>query len=258
MSDQNYWESFFDDHAPHYLENSFTKNTLAEVDFLIEELQLPPGSLILDVGCGTGRHAIELTKRGYRVTGVDISRGMLAEARRRAAEERVSVEWIKADATTFKPERQYDAVICLCEGAFGLLTPQTEPFRHSLSILRNISVALKMDSLLIMTVLNGYARIRNTSQADVNSGRFNPITMVETYSDEWNLPEGKQQVQIVERTFLPSELKGMLELLGMQVRDMWGGTVGAWDRKPIQLDELEIMVVAKKVEEIRTSFSVLK
>lgn len=76
--------SFFDAHAPHYMNNAFTKNTIKEVDFVIEELKLPMGSTILDVGCGTGRHSIELAKRGYKVTGIDISAGMLAEARRAA------------------------------------------------------------------------------------------------------------------------------------------------------------------------------
>ena len=55
------------------MDNSFTKNTVAEVDFVLEELSLPPGSRILDVGCGTGRHAVELARRGYQITGVDIS-----------------------------------------------------------------------------------------------------------------------------------------------------------------------------------------
>ncbi|UEC43101.1 MAG: hypothetical protein METHAR1v1_1080006 [Methanothrix sp.] len=53
---------FFDAHAPIYYDNVFTKNTLQEVDFLIEELALPPAGSILDVGCGTGRHSIELAQ----------------------------------------------------------------------------------------------------------------------------------------------------------------------------------------------------
>jgi cyclopropane fatty-acyl-phospholipid synthase-like methyltransferase len=66
------WEGFFDGHAPVYDQNCFTRNTIAEVEFLIETLELSPGASILDVRCGTGRHAIELARRGYRVTGVDL------------------------------------------------------------------------------------------------------------------------------------------------------------------------------------------
>jgi 2-polyprenyl-3-methyl-5-hydroxy-6-metoxy-1,4-benzoquinol methylase len=101
MSTTNQWETFFDNHASHYMQNAFTRNTLAEVDFLLNVLQPATGGDILDMGCGTGRHAIELAKRGYLVTGVDISRGMLAAADRAAREAGVEVEWIQADASRF-------------------------------------------------------------------------------------------------------------------------------------------------------------
>ena len=49
------WESFFDGHAPDYLDNVFTKNTDFEVKFIIDELKLTPGAWVLDIGCGTGK-----------------------------------------------------------------------------------------------------------------------------------------------------------------------------------------------------------
>jgi SAM-dependent methyltransferase len=143
LAGKSSWESFFDAHAPIYDENVFTRNTVAEVDFLLDELAIPPGSEILDVGCGTGRHAIELAGRGYVVTGLDLSSAMLARADSAARQRGVSVEWLQADATRFAFPSRFDAALCLCEGAFGLLGHDDDPIEQPLAILRNIALSLK-------------------------------------------------------------------------------------------------------------------
>jgi len=246
MSKRNEWEEFFDGHAPVYMNNVFTKNTLAEVDFVIEELKLSPGIRILDMGCGTGRHSIELARRGYSVTGVDISSGMLAEARKTARKAGVEVEWIHADATEFKSDRLYDAAICLCEGAFGLLGKSDDPLKQGLSILQNINRALKPDSRLMMTVLNGLALIRKYKQEDVEKGVFDPVALAETYPMEYDTPQGKKSMMVRERGFAPTELRLMLGQTGFELDHVWGGTAGNWGRRKIDLDEIEIMIIATK------------
>ncbi|MGZ9586435.1 class I SAM-dependent methyltransferase [Paenibacillus marinisediminis] len=243
---KNNWESFFDAHAPQYMNNGFTKNTISEVNFVIEELMLAEGSSILDIGCGTGRHSIELAKRGYQVTGVDISSGMLIEANNMATEANVNVEWVHCDAVKYTPTKTFDTVICLCEGAFGLVGRDEEPIEHDMAILNNISDALKPKGRFILTTLNAYSKIRSLTQEDVESGRFNPVTMVEHYVDEWDLPEGKKQVEVKERRYFPFELKQMFSKAGLKVENIWGGTAGNWKRENISLDEIEVMVVAVK------------
>ena len=247
MTARNEWEEFFDGHAPLYMENVFTRNTLAEVDFVIEELKLPQGSRILDMGCGTGRHAVELAKRGHSVTGVDLSSGMLAQAKEAASQAGVEVEWMHADATEFETDKSFDAAICLCEGAFGLLGKNDDPLEQGLSILRNINRALKPDSKLMMTVLNGLALIRKYSQEDVEKGVFDPITLAEVYPMEYDTSEGKKSLLVRERGFTPTELKLMLGQTGFEVKHIWGGTAGKWGRRKVDLDEIEIMVIAKKM-----------
>ncbi|RYG40492.1 class I SAM-dependent methyltransferase, partial [bacterium] len=124
------WEAFFDAHARDYDQNPFTFHTEGEISFLLSLYPVPPGSHFLDVGCGTGRHAVELAKRGHRVTGIDISAGMLNVARARAQQAGVEVEFIKADAREFTLDRQFDYAICLCEGGFGLLERGEDPEAH--------------------------------------------------------------------------------------------------------------------------------
>jgi cyclopropane fatty-acyl-phospholipid synthase-like methyltransferase len=246
----NEWEEFFDGHAPVYMENSFTKNTAEEVAFVLEELGLPPGSRILDVGCGTGRHAVELARRGHQVTGVDISSGMLAEAEKAAREADVEVELIHADATQFKSDKLFDAAICLCEGAFSLLGSEDDPIEHDLAILRNIHAALKAGARFVLTTANACRLIRQATQEDVENGRFDPVTMVEVFTVEWDTPQGRKSLLVRDRSYVPTELALLFQQAGFEVENIWGGTAGNWGRRKIHLDEMEIMVVARKAANV--------
>ena len=246
MTTRNEWEEFFDGHAPVYMDNSFTKNTVEEVEFVLEELSLPSGSRILDVGCGTGRHAVELAKRGYQVTGVDISAGMLAEAEKAVREAGVEVEFIHADAAQFTLDRLFDAAICLCEGAFSLLGSEDDPIEHDLAILGNINNALKPGARIILTALNGCRLIRKYSQEDVKRSRLDPLTMVEVSTMEYDTAEGKKTVMVREGGHVPSELVFLLRQAGFSVEHIGGGTAGNWGRRPLDLDEIEMMVIARK------------
>ena len=239
------WQQFFDNHAPHYMENVFTQNTPFEVDFLLEELQVPPASQILDIGCGTGRHGIALAQRGYQVTGVDLSAGMLAEAQRSAAAAGVEATWIQGSATELSsqlPLATFDAVICLCEGAFGLLGTQDDALEQPLAILNGVSHTLKPGGRCLFTVLNGFALARRYKQSDVDQGRFDPLTLSEI--SEWD-PGEAETVYLRERGFVPTELSLLFRMAGLRVIQIWGGTAGNWRRGPIDLDEIEIMVIGQ-------------
>ena len=232
------WERFFDEHAARYMGNVFVKNTVDEVDFLLEQLAVAPGGTILDIGCGAGRHSV--AGRGYQVTGVDISAGMLAKAEEAAKEAGVKVRWIHRDATQFVADHQYDAAICLCEGAFSLLNLDDDPVEHDLTILQNIHRALKPGAGFLLTALNGLRKIREHNQEDVARGKFDPLTMTDIFTME----EGDISVTVKERGYVPSELALMCRLAGFKVQDVWGGTAGKWGQRPPELDEIELMVLA--------------
>lgn len=240
------WPQFFDAHAAHYDENVFTKNTLAEVDFFLGLFPLAKGARILDVGCGTGRHSIELAKRGYQVTGLDLSSGMLAVAKKKAADANADVEWIQGDATAFELPENYDAALCVCEGAFGLIGTNDDPEEHDLNILKCTAKALRSGGGFLLTGLNAYSVIRRLTDDNVKNGAFDPATMIAEYEDEWDLPEGKVTLTVRERLFIAPEVTRMLRDAGFRVNGVYGGTAGNWARRPIALDEIETMFVATK------------
>lgn len=238
----NNWQDFFDRHAPRYNENSFTKNTLVEVQFLWEAMKLAPGMRLLDVGCGTGRHSAEFARRGLCVTGLDFSAGMLEQAKATGAD----VEWIHADATQWVADEPYDAAICICEGGLGLIGSDEDALQHDLAILRNVGQSLKPGGTFVMTALNAYAQIRRMTDEDVARGTFNPATMVAQYKDLMELPEGNVEVHVRERLFIPPEMLALLHHAGFDVRHVWGGTAGEWGQRPLKLDEIEAMYVSVK------------
>jgi cyclopropane fatty-acyl-phospholipid synthase-like methyltransferase len=240
------WERFFDGHAPDYLNNVFTKNTNFEVRFIIDALGLSPGASVLDVGCGTGRHTIPLAKFGVTMTGLDLSAGMLAEARAYAEKEKVRVELIQADATNFQLPQQFDHAISLCEGSFGLLGDDDDPCKRDLAILRNIYNCLKPGAKLLLTVLNGFKKVREHTSEDVKNGVFDPIHLI-TY-EKMNVEESGETTEMSfrEKGFTPSELHHLMNRAGFSIMHIWGGTAGAWHKKQLDLDEYEIMVLAEK------------
>jgi len=240
------WQKFFDAHAERYEENGFTQHTVAEVDFILKLYPLPKGSSVLDVGCGTGRHAIEFARRGYRVTALDLSPGMLEVGKRNAARSGVEVQWVQADATDFILPEKFDAAVCLCEGGVGLLEQGEDAEQHDANILRNIAACLAPNAPFVMTALNGYSIIRQMKDEHISEGRFDPSTMLANYVDEWDLPEGSTLMRIRERLFIPPEVVAMLRASGFVVDNVYGGTAGHWGQRFLSLDEVEAMYICRR------------
>lgn len=240
------WKTFFDAIAPVYEGEVFTRNTVAEVDFLVNELQLPAGAMVLDLGCGTGRHSIELARRGYRVTGVDISSGMLAVARANAAQAGVEIEFIECPAQDFVSERKFDAAVSLCEGALCLFADNDDIWSKDMAILANMSNMLAPGKPFLVTVLNAFRMIRSVSDADVASGDVDLFTL--TTRHPATVVVGDQHVSVsgIERYYTPSELVRMVNRVGLKIDNIYGGTAGNWRHGPILLDEIEFMAVGHR------------
>jgi SAM-dependent methyltransferase len=94
--------------------------TAADVDFVVAAVGLSPGARILDVPCGSGRHALELARRGQRVTGLDVSAEAVAHARAAAATEGLDIDLHVGDMRRLPTGLRVDAALCL-GNSFGYL-----------------------------------------------------------------------------------------------------------------------------------------
>src|SRR5438093_4711234 len=100
--------------GPGYLalyDDTLRERTPIEIDQLEALLQLRPPLRILDLPCGQGRHAIELARRGYEVTGVDLSPYLIGVAKARAEAGGVRVRWLEGDMRRPVPRERFDLVL---------------------------------------------------------------------------------------------------------------------------------------------------
>jgi 2-polyprenyl-3-methyl-5-hydroxy-6-metoxy-1,4-benzoquinol methylase len=164
---KQWYEELFANYADQYEKESFTQGTLGEVDFIEKEIDFNRSAGILDIGCGTGRHSIELARRGYTVTGIDLSESMLAKARLKARQAGVEVEFIQADARNLQFSNEFDLVIMICEGAFSLM--ETDEMNYA--ILRSAAKALRNQGKFIFTTLNGLFPLYHSVKDFINSAR---------------------------------------------------------------------------------------
>jgi ubiquinone/menaquinone biosynthesis C-methylase UbiE len=97
-----------------------------DVDFaLVEELSHTKGGPLLDLACGTGRIALRLAEQGYQVTGVDINAAMIGWGRHKASQRDISMEWVIADARSFKLQKRF-SLIYMLGNAFQLFLTRSD------------------------------------------------------------------------------------------------------------------------------------
>ena len=106
--------NFFTSGSPYLNHPLLTpERTGQEIDFVLEYIHVVPGGTILDVGCGHGRHSVELAQRGFQVVGIDPSAAMIEAARARASEAGVKLKFIQARGEAFSWDGKFDGIICL-------------------------------------------------------------------------------------------------------------------------------------------------
>ena len=121
---------------------------------------------------------------------------------------------------------------------------------RDLKILKNINALLKKDSRFLLTTLNGLRMIRMYNDNDVKEGRFDPLTITVIHPLTELIKDAPSNILIREKGFTAIELMHMFRASGFSVEHIWGGTAGSWKRKPLKMDEMEVMVLSRKIKNI--------
>ncbi len=252
---KQWYESLFEDYAHKYDNEPFVQGTVGECDFIEQEVKRDKSIKILDIGCGTGRHAIELAKRGYNVTGIDFSENQIKRAREKAQEAGVTIDFQIQDARNLPFDGEFDVAIMLCEGGFSLM----ETDEMNFEILKNATKALKNKGKLIFTTLNGlfplfhsvnefYESMQKEGQSQCKECSFDLMTFRDYNTAVIEDDSGnKRELQCNERYYVPSEITWLLKNLGFKKIDIFGAKLGAFSRNDkLTIDDFEMLVVAER------------
>jgi SAM-dependent methyltransferase len=252
---KQWYKALFENYGKTYDKESFTQGTIGECDFIEQELNFNKLLKILDVGCGTGRHSIELTKRGYKVTGVDLSDSQLNAAREKAAKENLKIDFQRHDARNLPFKSEFDAAIMLCEGGFPLM----ETDEMNFEILKSVTKSLKEKSKFIFTTLNGLfplfnsiekfcAAVSKDDNATYHKNSFDLMTFRDHNTTDFVDDYGnKKTLETNERYYVPSEISWLLKSLGYKKIDIFGAKLGAYSRNDkLTTEDFEMLVIAEK------------
>jgi len=252
---KQWYEELFENYGMKYDNENFAQGTIGECDFIEKEINYNKTAKILDIGCGTGRHSIELSKRGYDIVGIDLSESLLKRAKEKASEQNLQIAFEKYDARNLPFFNEFDLVIMLCEGAFPLMETDEMNFQ----ILRNAANALKSKGKLIFTTLNGLFPLFHSVKEFLDSGKkegyvtygnnsFDLMTFRDhntTYvEDDFG---NKKELQCNERYYVPSEITWLLKTLNFKTVDIFGAKLGAFSRdNKLTTEDYEMLVIAEK------------
>jgi 2-polyprenyl-3-methyl-5-hydroxy-6-metoxy-1,4-benzoquinol methylase len=234
------WYEALYEHFPDYDQEPYTQNTQGEVDFIAREIRHDRSLRILDVGCGTGRHALELARRGYTVVGIDLSESLLAQARRTAEDEGLAVTFLARDARALAFDAEFDVVILMCEGAFSLM----ETDEMDRQILEQVARALKPGGRFLMTTPNAAHMIAH----DPGEVQFDLVTLRETFTLETTGADGAHKVlDCTQRYYTCPELRWLLKGEGFEPVEFFAVTGEGFQRaaRPSR-EEFELGVIAVK------------
>lgn len=206
------------------------RNTFLEVNRIVKLLNLQKNEQVLDLGCGTGRHCIEMASRGFEVTGIDITTPFLEIAAENTRKQNLSVRYIHQDMRTFCEPSSFDLIINMFT-SFGYF----ENKQDDITVLEQCFSSLRPGGRLMLEMLG----------KEVIAARFKPRELLEydgysvlvenNISDNWSWLQCKwkvikdnqiQELGYAHRLYAATEIKQLLEQTGFRNVQFYGDLTG--------------------------------
>ena len=241
-------DSFFNGHYKEIWKTIIPDElTVKEVDFMIPYFSLQPGSKVLDLMCGYGRHAISLARKGITVTAVDNLADYINEIQQTATAENLPVKAVQSGVLGFSTEEQFDLVICMGNSLNFFNAADT------LSVLKKAANFLKTGGYLLINswslaeivfknfVAKSWSEINGIKFLTDTKLLFHP-TRLEAESTMIH-PDGKTETKTgIDYIFSINEMEDMLQTAGFALKEVYSIP----GRKKITVGEPRAYLVAQK------------
>jgi SAM-dependent methyltransferase len=243
--------AFFDDeYLKIYLHQFTPERTDAEAAFIESALAAAPGDQVLDLACGSGRHAIRMAQRGYRVTGVDFNPRYLELAAAEARQAGVAVEWVVGDMRSLDFASRFERVYSFFT-SFGYYSDE-----ENLEVLGRIARALKPGGRLLLDMMNREWLLTHP-QRRTWSQREDGALLMEEVSLDLRSSRVTSRLTLISpdqgagpvkqfdlRVYTCAELTTLLRQQGLEVREVWGGA----DRSEYSTESRRLVLLAGKAD----------
>lgn len=242
-----WYDEFFDEYYNKTYTHLNRERTSREVDLIIDALEMTKEDLILDMPCGFGRHSIELTRRGYRVTGMEYNQSQIDRAKELMKTEGVRFEIIQADMRDIPHHNRYDKLYNYFT-SFGYFDDQDNE-----KTLGSFHRALKPGGMLLIEMANRDWVIRNFQPSNVThtedggffleERKYDTMTGRSTGIHTLIQSDGKTIVRKLEhRMYCSHELIEMFKRRGFEVVKLLGD-----NNREFKMFDCRLCVVGRKI-----------
>jgi SAM-dependent methyltransferase len=239
-------EDFFDQTFVDFWQTAVGEHTVQECDFLEKALLLSKGARLLDIPCGIGQHSLELARRGYVVTGVDLSSACIAHAQIRSSTEGLSVDWRRENMHCIRYCREFDA--CFCWGnSLGYLERE-----DTVEFVGAVADALKPGAQFILET----GAIAESILPDFREDTWGWIDdYLALEKHRYHIAAGRLEVQFIlikdgrianrdytQWVYSCGEIIRMLSGVGLETHALYGSI----DKTPYQLGCRDLILIARR------------